>query len=143
MCQICWETTYQGAIIARMGTVALAAGEAVDLQFDANNRLTSIRVEPSQIAALVDNRQAVQAPGGLIIISAQSMDRLVGGVVKNSGQIEAHGLQMQGGRIILSASRKLDNSGTISANATAGSTAADSGPAAANSSASTRRSISP
>ena len=123
------EVRNQGAIIARMGTVALAAGEAVDLQFDANNRLTSIRVEPSQIAALVDNRQAVQAPGGLIIISAQSMDRLVGGVVKNSGQIEAHGLQMQGGRIILSASRKLDNSGTISANATAGSTAADSGPA--------------
>jgi filamentous hemagglutinin family protein len=123
------EVRNQGAIIARMGTVALAAGEAIDLHFDANNRLTSIRVEPSQIAALVDNRHAVQAPGGLIIISAQSMDRLVGGVIKNSGKIEAHGLQMQAGRIILSASRKVDNSGTISANATAGSTRAESGPA--------------
>ena len=127
------EVRNQGAIIAQMGTVALAAGEAVELQFDASNRLTNIRVEASQIATLVDNRHAVQAPGGLIIISAQSMDRLVGGLIKNSGRIEAHGLQQQGGRIILSASKRIENSGTISANATsatnAGNTAADSGPA--------------
>ncbi|MDO9217619.1 MAG: filamentous hemagglutinin N-terminal domain-containing protein, partial [Lacisediminimonas sp.] len=113
------EVRNQGAIIAQMGTVALAAGEAVDLHFDSNNRLTSIRVEPSQIQALVDNRHAVQAPGGLIVLSAQSMDRLVGGVVRNSGRIEANGLQQQGGRIMLSASHKLGNTGTISANATA------------------------
>ncbi|WP_346309133.1 YDG domain-containing protein, partial [Limnohabitans sp.] len=123
------EVRNQGAVIAQMGTVALAAGEAVDLHFDSSNRLTSIRVEPSQIAALVENKHAVQAPGGLVIISAQSMDRLVGGVVKNSGRIEAHGLQQQGGRIILSASHRVDNSGTISANAMAGSTAENSGPA--------------
>ena len=113
------EVRNQGAIIAQMGTVALAAGEAIDLKFDSNNRLTSIRVEPSQIQALVENRHAVQAPGGLIILSAQSMDRLVGGVVKNSGTVEATGLQQQGGRIILSASKKIDNAGSISANATA------------------------
>ena len=123
------EVRNQGAIIAQMGTVALAAGEVVDLKFDSNNRLTSIRVEPSQIQALVENRHAVQAPGGLIILSAQSMDRLVGGVVKNSGRIEANGLLQQGGRIILSASKKVENTGTISANASAGATTADSGPA--------------
>jgi hypothetical protein len=132
------EVRNQGAVIAHMGTVALAAGEAIDLKFDSNKRLTSIRVEPSQIAALVDNRHAVQAPGGLIIISAQSLDRLVGGVVKNSGRIEANGLQQQGGRIVLSASKRIDNTGTVSANATTATTAttaatgspsADSGPA--------------
>ncbi|MDP1654516.1 MAG: YDG domain-containing protein [Hylemonella sp.] len=123
------EVRNQGAIIAQMGTVALAAGEAIDLHFDSNNRLTSIRVEPSQIQALVDNRYAVEAPGGLIILSAQSMDRLVGGVVRNSGRIEANGLQQQGGRIILSASKTVENTGSISANATAGATAGESGPA--------------
>jgi filamentous hemagglutinin family protein len=123
------EVRNQGAIIAHMGTAVLAAGEAVDLHFDSSNRLTSIRVAPSQIAALVDNRHAVQAPGGLVIISAQSLDRLVGGVVKNSGRIEANGLQQQGGRIMLSASHRVENTGSISANATAGSTAAASGPA--------------
>jgi|GEM_PF-1340545 len=123
------EVRNQGAVIAQMGTVALAAGEAVDLHFDSQNRLTSIRVEPAQIKTLVDNRHAVQAPGGLIILSAQSMDRLLGGVVKNSGRIEANGLQQQGGRILLSASKQVDNSGVIAANAVAGATPAGSGPA--------------
>lgn len=121
------EVRNQGAIIAHMGTVALASGEAVDLHFDSRNRLTSIRVEPSQIQALVDNRHAIEAPGGLILLAAQSMDRLLGGVVKNSGRIEANGLQEQGGRIVLSASHKLDNTGSISANATTGNTAGPAG----------------
>ena len=109
------EVRNQGAIIAQIGTVALAAGDAIDLKFDSNNRLTSIRVEPSQIQSLVENRHAVQAPGGLIILSAQSMDRLVGGVVKNSGTVEATGLQQQGGRIVLSGSTRVQNAGTLDA----------------------------
>jgi filamentous hemagglutinin family protein len=109
------EVRNQGAVIAHMGTVAMAAGEAFDLKFDSNNRLTSLRVTPSQIQALVDNRLAVQAPGGLVIISAQSIDRLVGGVVKNSGTVEATGLQQQGGRIVLSGSTRVQNAGTLDA----------------------------
>ncbi|CAN1553334.1 Filamentous haemagglutinin, N-terminal [Burkholderiaceae bacterium] len=112
------EVRNQGAVIAHMGTVAMAAGEAFDLKFDSNNRLTSLRVTPSQIQALVDNRLAVQAPGGLVIISAQSMDRLVGGVVKNSGTVEATGLQQQGGRIVLSGSARVQNAGTLDASST-------------------------
>ena len=123
------EVRNQGAIIAQMGTVALAAGEAIDLHFDSNNRLTSIRVEPSELDTLVENRYAVQAPGGLIILAAQSMDRLIGGVVKNSGAIEANGLQRQGGRIILAASNKIENTSVVRADATDGVTTAESGPA--------------
>ena len=120
------EVRNQGAIIAQMGTVALASGEAIDLKFDSNNRLTSLRVEPSLVQALVDNRHAVKAPGGLIILAAQSMDRLLGGVVKNSGRLEANGLQQQGGRIVLSASHRVENTGSLVANATAGASASDS-----------------
>lgn len=109
------EVRNQGAIIAQMGTVALASGEAVDLRFDSSNRLTSVRVEPSQIQALVDNRHAVQAPGGLIILAAQSMTQLLGGLVKNSGAIEAAGLQQQGGRIVLAASTRVEQAGTLDA----------------------------
>lgn len=115
------EVRNQGAVIAHMGTVAMAGGEAIDLSFDSNNRLTRLRVQPSQIQALVDNQHAVQAPGGLVIISAQSMDRLVGGVVKNSGTIEATGLQQQGGRMVLSGSSKTVNSGTLNVSNTQGS----------------------
>ena len=114
------EVRNQGAVIAQMGTVALAAGEAVDLRFDRNNRLTSIRVTPSQIQTLVDNRMVVQAPGGLVIVSAQSLDLLVGGVVRNSGTIEATGLQMQGGRIVLAGSSSVHHSGTLDASSVTG-----------------------
>jgi trimeric autotransporter adhesin len=107
------EVRNQGAVIAQMGTVALAAGEAYDLKFDRNNRLTSLRVEASQLRALVDNRLAVQAPGGLVIISAQSLDRLVGGVVNNTGRIEATGMQQNGGRIVLSGSTRVQNAGSL------------------------------
>ena len=92
------EVRNNGIVIAQGGTVALAAGEAYELQFD-NNRLTNIRVEPATIAALVENGNAVQAPGGLIILSAQAANRLQGGVVNNSGSLEATGLVNNGGVI--------------------------------------------
>ena len=113
------EVRNQGLVIANLGTVALAAGEAFELQFDANHTLASLRVEASTLRAIVDNRSAVLAPGGLVILSAQALDRVQGGVVRNSGRIEATGLAQRGGRIVLEASGAIANSGSISANATA------------------------
>ena len=95
------EVRNQGVIVAQMGTVALAAGEAVELQFDGNNALANIRVEPSNIHALVENGNAVQAPGGLIILSANAASQLQGGIVKQRGSLEASSLTSQGGRILL------------------------------------------
>lgn len=112
------EVRNQGVIVAQMGTVALAAGEAFELQFDANNTLAGLLVEPSTIKALVENANAVLAPGGLIILSAQAVDRLQGGVVRNSGQLEATGLHKKGGRIVLEASDRIENSGSIEVSAT-------------------------
>ncbi len=65
------EVRNSGVVLAQMGTVAMAAGEAYDLQF-VGNRLTHILVTPATMATLVDNSQAVLAPGGLIILSAQA-----------------------------------------------------------------------
>ncbi|WP_084360810.1 two-partner secretion domain-containing protein, partial [Hydrogenophaga palleronii] len=113
------EVRNQGLVVANLGTVALAAGEAFELQFDANNTLAGLRVEASTIRSLVDNRSAVLAPGGLVILSAQALDRVQGGVVRNSGRIEATGLAQRGGRIVLEASDQIVQSGHISASATA------------------------
>ena len=110
----------EGVIIAQAGTVALAAGEAITLNFADNGTLAGITATRSQIAALVENKNAVLAPGGLIILSAQAVSSLQGGVIKNSGRIEATGLSQRGGRIVLDASHTVENSGTISANASAG-----------------------
>lgn len=113
------EVRNSGVILAQMGTVALAAGEAVELQFD-SGKLANLRVDPATIATLIDNKNAVVAPGGLIILSAQAASQLQGGAIKNSGTLDASGMTVKGGRIVLEASHTIDNTGTISA---AGNTA--------------------
>jgi filamentous hemagglutinin family protein len=110
------EVRNNGVVVARMGTVAMASGESITLNFDGSH-LAGITVKPSSIAALVENKGAVLAPGGLIILSAQALDHLLGGVVKNSGTLEATGLVNKGGRIVLEASDSIDNSGAVAANA--------------------------
>ncbi len=117
------EVRNNGVIVAQLGTVALAAGEAYELQFD-GARLANIRVEPATIAALVENGNAVHAPGGLIILSAQAANRLQGGVINNSGTLEATGLVDNGGIIRLEASDRISHTGSINVDAAANSSGA-------------------
>ncbi len=117
------EVRNSGLVMAKLGTVALASGEAFELEFDKQSRLTNIMVTPSSIAALVENRQAVHAPGGLIILSAQAAHQLQNGVVKNSGTVLASGVVNQGGVIRLSASHHIVNTGAILADAAPNSSA--------------------
>ena len=85
------EVRNQGLVVAQMGTVVLAAGEAYTLEFDAAGLLANVVVAPATIKTLVDNGQAVQAPGGLILLSAQSAYRLQTGIVHNSGTLQEIG----------------------------------------------------
>ena len=110
------EVRNGGVVIARMGTVVMAAGESISLDFDGQH-LAGITAQPSAIDVLVENHSAVIAPGGLIILAAKAVDSLQGGVVQNSGTLEATGMVSKGGRIVLEASTSVENTGTISANA--------------------------
>ena len=110
-----------GVVVAKAGTIAMAAGEKFQLEFGKDNNLTNIAVSPSQIRAIVSNKNAVVAPGGNIILSAQALNSLRGGVVKNTGRLEATGFVSDGGKIRLSASSAIVNSGKILANAASGS----------------------
>ncbi|MBK7000918.1 MAG: filamentous hemagglutinin N-terminal domain-containing protein [Rhodoferax sp.] len=109
------EVRNQGIIIAQAGTVALASGEAVTLHIEGGNTLAGITVAPSLIAALVENKSMVLAPGGLIILSAQAANKLQGGVIKNSGTLDASSLVSRGGRIVLDASDRIEHTGSITA----------------------------
>ncbi|MBT9500083.1 MAG: filamentous hemagglutinin N-terminal domain-containing protein [Burkholderiaceae bacterium] len=114
------EVRNSGLLLARAGTVALAAGEAIELQFESGG-LTRLRVTPSEIAALIDNRQAVQAPDGLILLSAQAAQTLQGGVIRHSGSLAADSLTAKGGRIVLEAADiTLAGGSTISAQGATG-----------------------
>ncbi len=111
------EVRNQGVVLAKMGTVALAAGERYQLQIGSEGRLSNILVSPATMAALVDNGNAVEAPGGLIILSAQAANRLQAGVVKNRGVLNATGLVSEGGTIRLVASDRIETTGRIAADA--------------------------
>ena len=91
----------EGIVVAQAGTVALAAGEAITLNFKGSNSVAGIVTTPSTIASLIDNRLAAQAPDGQIILSAVALNRLQAGVVKNSGSLEASSLVSKGGKILL------------------------------------------
>ena len=100
----------EGLIVAQQGTVVMAGAEAVKLNFDPASKLASITVSPSLVATLVENKTAVQAPDGLIILSATALDALTGQII-NSGQLNASSLTRQGGRILLQ-SGKVQLTGT-------------------------------
>ena len=118
------EVRNQGVVLAQMGgTLALAAGESYQLLFNSNKQLTNVLVTPSTLSTLIENGNAVQAPGGLIILSAQAASSLLGGVVKNTGSISATGLVNDGGTIRLTATNKIEltQTSSISADAAPGS----------------------
>ena len=121
------EVRNSGVIVANLGTVALAAGEAFELKFDGNGTLSRVVVTAATINTLVENKNAIKAPGGLIVLSAQAASRLQSGVVNNTGTIEAAGLVRRAGRILLEASSSIFNSGVIKADATSGTHAGPAG----------------
>lgn len=107
------EVRNEGVISARMGTVALAAGDAVTLGITGQS-LVDVRVDRASINTLVENRRLVVAEEGTVILSAQSANSLLGRAV-NSGVIEANGISSQGGTVRLLASSDVENAGSISA----------------------------
>jgi filamentous hemagglutinin family protein len=111
------EVRNEGVITAKMGTVALAAGEAVTLDLTGQS-LIDVQVEKASIDTLVRNNRLIRADGGTVILSAQSANDLVGSVV-NSGQVAADGITSDGGVIRIRASSNIKNTGTIHADAAA------------------------
>jgi filamentous hemagglutinin family protein len=105
------EVRNSGLLLAQSGTVALAAAETVTLNFGPTSKLDSITVTAANLNTLIENRHAIKAPNGLVILSARSAAQL-GASVVNSGTIEAKGIAQQGGRILLEAST-IANTGTI------------------------------
>ena len=94
----------------------MAGGEAITLNFGDLAKLSSLTIAPSLIKTLVENKLAIQAPDGLIILSSRAVNQLTGSVI-NSGNIQADGITQSGGRIILEASSSINHSGNMSANA--------------------------
>jgi len=112
------EVRNHGVVLAQMGAVALAAGEAYQLSIQ-GSRLASIEVTPATISTLVENGQAVLAPEGWIVLSAKAAAQLEASVI-NTGQVSANSLVERGGRIVLESTGSVSAGGSIQANSAQG-----------------------
>ncbi len=119
----------EGNIRANGGTVAMAAGDGVRLEFG-DGKLVSLQVDPATVKTLVENQQLIQAPDGRVFMTAVAASRLQGAVINNAGAVEASSIQSEGGVIRLTGADQIINTGTLDASGkTAGGTveiAADS-----------------
>ncbi len=89
-----------GVISARLGTVALAAGNAVTIDV-AGNGLLNVAVDQGAVTALVKNGGMIQANGGQVVMTAKAAGQLLKSAVNNTGVIEAQTVDARNGTIKL------------------------------------------
>ncbi len=115
------EVQNSGVIVARAGTVALASGEQITLNLNSQGGLAGITTTASALQTLIENRHAISAPDGLIILSGVALNKLQAGLVKNSGSLEANSLTHKGGKVVLEGDEiTLSGTSTIEAKGPAG-----------------------
>ena len=108
----------EGVIVARLGTVALGAGDKITLDFS-GDRLINLVVDEAALNALAENKHLIQADGGMVLLAARAAGDLAATVVNNQGVIEARSvsnvnglIRLDGGNAgIVANSGKLDASG--------------------------------
>ena len=108
----------EGVITARLGTVALASGQQVRLDFN-GDRLIEIQVDQAAVDGLIENRNLIQADGGWVLMSARAAGELAGGAINVSGIVRAQSLVDHDGVIRLDAGQTL-SSGTLDVSSAAG-----------------------
>ncbi|ODQ34659.1 two-partner secretion domain-containing protein [Burkholderia ubonensis] len=89
-----------GVIQAKLGRVALGAGNTFNVNFDGNG-LLNLQVEGGAVDAQAHNGGLLKADGGDVLMTARAAGNLLGAVVNNTGTIEAKGLASRGGKITL------------------------------------------
>lgn len=90
----------EGRIQANLGSVALAAGQAISLEVLAGG-LLSAKVDEGAVKALIQNGGVIQADGGQVLLTAQAAGVLLGTVVNNTGMIRAQSISTRNGAIRL------------------------------------------
>ncbi|MDP3512743.1 MAG: filamentous hemagglutinin N-terminal domain-containing protein, partial [Sulfuritalea sp.] len=113
------QVSNSGSITATAGSVGLAAGDSVHLDFD-HDGLLSFQVDVAAAAARADNSGVIVADGGRVVMNAQAKDALLSTVLNNDGVIRARSLESRNGEIwlgggstgVVSVTGTLDASGT-------------------------------
>lgn len=115
----------EGVILARLGTTAMAAGDAVTMDF-AGDGLINLHVDKAAIGALVDNQGLIVADGGNVLLTARAANAITETVVNNDGIIQAKTLNMRAGKIMLDGG-PVDGTGVVTVGGTLDASAPDAG----------------
>ena len=116
------KVTNEGSITTNSGSVLLAAGNQVSLDFTGDG-LISYTVDQGAVDAQVSNKGLIKADGGVVVMTAKAADALRTATVTNSGIIEARTIQNKSGRILLLSDMQngvTNVSGTLDASAPTG-----------------------
>ena len=110
------QVSNQGTITAPRGSVALASGNRVSLDF-VGDGLIKVSVDEAALNAAVENSGAIRADGGKVLMTAESAGDLMATVVNNTGVVEANSVTERNGVIVLDGGSQgvVSNSGSISA----------------------------
>jgi filamentous hemagglutinin family protein len=114
------KVTNTGTINTPQGTTALAAGKTVDLDFKGDG-LVEVKVTEAALNAQINNRGAIQADGGRVVLSAKAAGQLIDTVINQDGIVRAQGLAQRNGEIILEAAH-VNQTGTLDASGQTGGT---------------------
>ncbi len=112
----------EGIITARLGTVALAGGEALTLDVGGDG-LLNIVVDRGAVGAQLRNGGLIRADGGRVVMTTRVAGLLLGTVVNNTGIIQARTIDTRLGSIQLlgdAQSGTVGVGGTLDASAAAG-----------------------
>lgn len=90
----------EGVISARLGTVALASGDAVTLDL-AGDGLLNVTVNEGALNALIQNGGLIQADGGQVLMTTQAAGDLLQSAIINTGVIQAQTVENHNGTIRL------------------------------------------
>lgn len=88
-----------GSIVARLGTVALGAGQAMTLDMNGDG-LINLQIDAAAANAITANSGALRADGGTVILAARGTDPLAT-VLNNTGTVHAVTLENRNGVIRL------------------------------------------
>jgi len=77
-----------GVIVATLGTVAMASGSKITLNLGGDS-LIDVTIDKGTLNALVENKRAIIADGGKVIMTAKAADAVLSAQVNNSGIIRA------------------------------------------------------
>lgn len=112
-----------GTIVARLGTIALAAGNAMTLDV-AGDGLLNVTVNQGAVNALAANGGLIQADGGYVLLTAKEAGTLLQSAVNNTGVIQAQSIDNRNGTIMLMGDMQI---GTVNVGGTLDASAPNGG----------------